>query len=86
MRQRVKFLFLLFLQCALAMMPLQTQEEVPEATPEEAYRLPTAITPENYKLEVTTFLNDSAAEGFSFTGVVEILVSNAFYRFRIKYQ
>lgn len=39
----------------------------------DSYRLPTAITPENYKLEVTTHLNDT--EGFMFRGVVWITVS-----------
>lgn len=36
------------------------------------YRLPTAITPENYKLEVITHLNDT--EGFLFRGSVWITV------------
>jgi hypothetical protein len=36
------------------------------------YRLPTAITPENYKLDVTTHLNDT--EGFIFRGSVWITV------------
>lgn len=40
----------------------------------DSYRLPTAITPENYKLEVTTHLNDT--EGFLFRGVVWITVSS----------
>jgi hypothetical protein len=51
-----------------------TAEE--NATIEEAvydsYRLPTAVTPENYKLEVITHLNDT--EGFLFRGVVWITV------------
>lgn len=38
------------------------------------YRLPTAVTPENYKLEVITHLNDT--EGFLFRGSVWITVSN----------
>lgn len=38
------------------------------------YRLPTAITPENYKLEVVTHLNDT--EGFVFRGIVWIMVRN----------
>lgn len=37
------------------------------------YRLPTAITPENYKLNVITHLNDT--EGFVFRGSVWITVS-----------
>lgn len=36
------------------------------------YRLPTAVTPENYKLEVITHLNDT--EGFLFKGHVWITV------------
>ena len=39
----------------------------------DSYRLPTSITPENYKLEVITHLNDT--EGFIFRGVVWITVS-----------
>lgn len=39
----------------------------------DSYRLPTAVTPENYKLEVTTHLNET--EGFVFRGVVWITVS-----------
>lgn len=45
----------------------------PEEIVYDSYRLPTAITPENYKLEVTTHLNDT--EGFMFRGVVWITVS-----------
>lgn len=37
------------------------------------YRLPTSVTPENYKLEVITHLNDT--EGFVFRGNVWITVS-----------
>lgn len=37
------------------------------------YRLPLSITPDNYKLEIFTHLNDS--EGFAFNGIVEITVS-----------
>lgn len=36
------------------------------------YRLPTAVTPENYKLDVITHLNDT--EGFLFRGSVWITV------------
>lgn len=56
-----------------------TAEEVISVPEKEAdnvydsYRLPTAVTPENYKLEVTTHLNDT--EGFLFRGVVWITVS-----------
>lgn len=39
----------------------------------DSYRLPTAVTPENYKLEVITHLNDT--EPFGFKGVVWITVS-----------
>lgn len=39
----------------------------------DSYRLPTAVTPENYKLEVITHLNDT--EGFLFRGAVWITVS-----------
>lgn len=38
----------------------------------ESYRLPVAVTPENYKLEVITHLNDT--EGFLFRGNVWITV------------
>lgn len=38
----------------------------------DSYRLPTAITPENYKLDVITHLNDT--EGFIFRGSVWITV------------
>lgn len=38
----------------------------------DSYRLPTAITPENYRLEVITHLNDT--EGFTFRGIVWITV------------
>ena len=43
---------------------------------EEVYdsnRLPTAVTPENYKLEIITHLDDE--EGFTFKGNVLITVS-----------
>lgn len=39
----------------------------------DSYRLPTSITPENYKLNVVTHLNDT--EGFIFRGSVWITVS-----------
>lgn len=39
----------------------------------DSYRLPTAVTPENYKLEVITHFNDT--EGFLFRGAVWITVS-----------
>ena len=42
-----------------------------------SYRLPTSLTPSNYKLEVTTHLGDG--EGFKFDGKVWITVS--FVRF-----
>jgi hypothetical protein len=38
----------------------------------DSYRLPTAVTPEHYKLEVITHLNDS--QGFLFYGSVWITV------------
>ncbi|KAG5673914.1 hypothetical protein PVAND_003915 [Polypedilum vanderplanki] len=37
------------------------------------YRLPLSITPDNYKLEIFTHLNDS--EGFAFKGIVEITLT-----------
>ena len=37
------------------------------------YRLPSTVTPENYKLQVTTHLGDK--EGFTFKGSVLITVS-----------
>lgn len=39
----------------------------------DSYRLPVAVTPENYKLNVITHLNDT--EGFVFRGNVWITVS-----------
>lgn len=52
-------------------------EEVVAASSEsvayDSYRLPTTVTPENYKLEVITHLNDT--EGFLFRGAVWITVS-----------
>lgn len=52
-------------------------EDAPLTPPEEtssydSYRLPTSITPENYKLEVITHMNDT--EGFVFRGSVWITV------------
>lgn len=47
--------------------PMEEKDEV-----YDSYRLPTAITPENYKLEVITHLNDT--EGFLFRGIVWITV------------
>lgn len=52
-------------------------EDAPPLPPSEesvydSYRLPTAVTPENYKLEVLTHLNDT--EGFLFRGSVWITV------------
>lgn len=38
----------------------------------DSYRLPTAVSPENYRLEVITHLNDT--EGFAFKGIVWITV------------
>lgn len=43
----------------------------------DSYRLPKSITPENYKLEVITHLNDTESEGFLFRGIVWITVSVA---------
>lgn len=45
----------------------------PENPVYDSYRLPTAVTPENYKLNVITHLNDT--EGFIFKGSVWITVS-----------
>lgn len=52
-------------------------EEVPSAEDAiyDSYRLPTAITPENYRVEVVTHLNDT--EGFNFRGIVWITVRTA---------
>lgn len=68
----LKFVFLtvalLLLQGASADL-----EEVPaDDAIYDSYRLPTAITPENYRLEVITHLNDT--EGFIFRGIVWITV------------
>lgn len=68
----LKFVFLtvalLLLQGASADL-----EEVPaDDAIYDSYRLPTAITPENYRLEVVTHLNDT--EGFIFRGIVWITV------------
>lgn len=53
-------------------------EEVVESAEEKViydnYRLPKAVTPENYKLEVITHLNDT--QGFRFRGAVWITVSD----------
>lgn len=70
----LKFVFL-----TLALLLLQgvaaDLEEVPaDDAIYDSYRLPTAITPENYRLEVITHLNDT--EGFLFRGVVWITVGN----------
>lgn len=74
--RRWRFLVLLSLICqsALATSMPETQEQRAEENLDD-YRLPTAITPENYDLEITTFLNETDGEGFSFSGIVEILVS-----------
>jgi len=47
-------------------------QEVGKPAVYDNYRLPTSITPENYKVEIFTHLNDS--EGFTFRGIVEITV------------
>lgn len=44
----------------------------PDDTIYDTYRLPTAVTPENYKLNIITHLNDT--EGFLFRGSVWITV------------
>lgn len=66
-------------QCALARpQQLENNSEQNNSTTtnkdvtDNNYRLPTAITPENYNLEIFTHLNDS--EGFLFRGFVEITV------------
>lgn len=74
----VNFIVLLTLlqQCALAIPMQEEQQEVGEARSADGdYRLPTSITPENYNLEITTNLNDTDDDGFTFSGVVEIIVS-----------
>jgi hypothetical protein len=74
------FLLLSLLTCALAR-PQQHEninEQNSTANKDVAdnnYRLPTAITPENYNLEIFTHLNDS--EGFLFRGFVAITVGKS---------
>ena len=74
----VKSLLLLSLfQFAFTIPSQQDQQDVKteqnNSTSDNNYRLPTSITPENYKLEIFTHLNDS--EGFLFRGFVAITVS-----------
>lgn len=73
-RGKVNFMVLLTLllihQCSSAI-PMPREERSASAD----YRLPTSITPENYNLEITTNLNDTDGDGFTFSGVVEIIVS-----------
>jgi hypothetical protein len=61
--------------------PMIEQDEEPVAMENankgnDNYRLPLTITPENYKLDIFTHLNDS--EGFAFKGIVSITVRNLF--------
>lgn len=70
------FKFVAFL-CVFLVFNNVTAEDAPLTPPHEepvyeSYRLPTAITPEHYKLEVLTHLNDT--EGFVFRGSVWITV------------
>lgn len=51
---------------------LKNEKATEEKKENDNYRLPQSITPENYKLEIFTHLNDS--EGFTFKGIVEITV------------
>lgn len=59
--------------CLLLHQALGDENEIPnDENIYDNYRLPTAVTPENYKLEVITDLNDTA--GFLFRGHVWITV------------
>lgn len=71
---QVKFLLLLLLsiQQALAIPRPDGGQTQMSGTSDNNYRLPRSITPENYKLEIFTHLNDT--EGFIFRGIVTIKV------------
>jgi hypothetical protein len=71
-------LFVLIINNFVTAYPKDSGDESQEVKPAvyDNYRLPTSITPENYKLEIFTHLNDS--EGFTFRGIVEITVSTIF--------
>lgn len=58
---------------ATALYPVDTTAANKELLSGDDYRLPTAFTPEYYKLEVITHLGDT--EGFRFNGNVRIKVS-----------
>lgn len=70
------FLFAILLSSVWSQNITEDDLQPPSVTPPavyDDYRLPTAITPENYKLNVITHLNDT--EGFIFRGSVWITVS-----------
>lgn len=73
----VKLIVLLtLLQCIIAKpKAAEEHDNGEERSADGDYRLPTAITPENYNLEITTNLNDKEGDGFTFSGIVEIVVS-----------
>lgn len=71
----VKFIVLLTLLQQCTSMPQKHAKDEERSGEGGDYRLPTAVTPENYKLEITTNLNDTDSDGFTFSGVVEIIVS-----------
>lgn len=71
----VKIFSVLLLIAYASAIPRPQQNQQSNNTPDIAdnnYRLPSSITPENYKLEIFTHLNDT--EGFIFRGVVTIKV------------
>lgn len=57
-----------------ALFPIDPNAAATKERSADEYRLPTAFTPEYYKLEVITHLGDT--EGFRFNGNVRIKVSN----------
>lgn len=78
---KYSFLFVLIINNFVSAYPKDSgdeSQEVGKPAVYDNYRLPTSITPENYKLEIFTHLNDS--EGFTFRGIVEITVSTFIVR------
>lgn len=69
----LKVVFLVYALLAFHGISAELEEANVEEAIYDSYRLPTAVTPENYKLEVVTHLNDT--EGFVFRGLVWITVS-----------
>lgn len=59
--------------CLLICQLVATDEKPELEEVYDSYRLPSAVTPENYKLEVTTHLGDD--KRFTFNGNVLITVS-----------